>query len=359
MKIPLKHSSFSLDVSGIAGFFGGEESLAAMSSVHLIRGRRWLGWYNSPGSLYDGLFPSANVDPSSLLELDGKHGPRYLGVYSEISLTQTGHLAYLLADYCDKLRPNSHSCTQGLPPSAKGLPVMVVNFQHDAKIELNVNLPSDYFFDSDFDPFVIVPIIVSVATAMLCGLTRDWYSFAMISGEHVVSYLVRGRYNLYYKSEDRYHDIGYSSLALTIQFLAQLFLILQGELFGQIMFLASLGVSWIFKSYLAFVDRDQLQMRMLLKILKQPAFSDKIYLPKWTAVVAFAAFSFNADNLIPNNTAVWRIWKGRVVEAVATCTDPNLVWEELEAQLDAAGHKLLADLLDQASLGYNAARRIE
>ncbi|KAF8957825.1 hypothetical protein BDZ97DRAFT_1706425 [Flammula alnicola] len=150
MKIPLKHSSCSLDVSGIAGFFGGEESLAAMSSVHLIRGRRWLGWYNSPGSLYvakkygtlarsriwDGLFPGANVDPSSLLELDGKHGPRYLGVYSETNLTQTGHLAYLLADYCNKLQPPNSS--------AKGLLVMVVNFHHDAEIEPDVNTESEY-----------------------------------------------------------------------------------------------------------------------------------------------------------------------------------------------------------------------
>ncbi|KIJ36777.1 hypothetical protein M422DRAFT_179050, partial [Sphaerobolus stellatus SS14] len=77
LKTPLQHSSFSLDVSGIAGFFGGEEAFAAMTSVHLFRGRRWLGWYNSPGSFYvskkygilarsrvwDGLYPGVNVDP--------------------------------------------------------------------------------------------------------------------------------------------------------------------------------------------------------------------------------------------------------------------------------------------------------
>ncbi|KAF8957833.1 hypothetical protein BDZ97DRAFT_1762594 [Flammula alnicola] len=398
MKIPLKHSSFSLDVSGIAGFFGGEESLAGMASVHLVRGRRWLGWYNSPGSLYvakkygtlarsriwDGLFPGANVDPSSLLELDGKFGPRYIGVYSQTELDQTGHLAYLMAKYCDDLKPEDNSSPR---PHA--------------------NIPSNYF--SAFDPFAIIPTIVSIATAVLCGLTRDWYSFAMIvlgivcngasclvlgsgslqvnypipskhspagdgllkstisgqpliilkGAENVVNCLVKGKYSLYYKSQDRYYDIGYSALALTIQFLAQLFLIPQGELFGQIMFLTSLGVSWVFNSYLASVDRDQLQMDMLLKILNRPKIT-KFYLPKWTAVVTFAAFSFKPgtakgilDKLIPNNTPAWRGWKGRVVEAVATDADPKEVTpvEEPDNELDEEERRLLMDLLNQASIG--------
>ncbi|KAF8966333.1 hypothetical protein BDZ97DRAFT_1657822 [Flammula alnicola] len=414
MKIPLKHATFSLDVSGIAGFFGGEESLAAMASVHLVRGRKWVGWYNSPGSLYvakkygtlarsriwDGLFPGANVDPSVLLELDGKNGPRYMGVYSGTRLATTGHLAYLLADHCENLKPKETS-------SAEGLPVVVINLGNDAKIQPNTDLPSNYF--NDLSPFAIVPIAVSIATAVLCGIYEDWYSFAMIvlgifcngvsclvlgsaslqvkftipspnsppgdgllisspgkpliilrGNEHIVSCIVRGRYNLYYKSEDRYHDIGYSSLALTVQFLAQLFLIPQGELFGQIMFLGSLGVSWAFNSYLASVDREQLQMNMLLKILNNPT-SEKILLPKYTAVVAFAAFSLKSSNtravlneLIPNETPTWQIWKARVVEAVETDMDPSTSKRlmEREAELSEQDQKLLWDLLDQASKGY-------
>ena len=120
MRFPILHphinkQRFDLDSSGIAGFFGGEESFAAMNSVHLMPGRRWMGWYNSPGSYFvakkygmlpdstfwDGLFPGNSVKPEKLVELDSKSGPRYTGVYSGTQLPKTGHLSYLIALYCD------------------------------------------------------------------------------------------------------------------------------------------------------------------------------------------------------------------------------------------------------------------
>ncbi len=91
MRFPILHpriKRFDLDSSGIAGFFGGEESFAAMNSVHLMPGRRWMGWYNSPGSyvvakkygmlpnskFWDGLFPGNSVKPEELVDLDSKSG---------------------------------------------------------------------------------------------------------------------------------------------------------------------------------------------------------------------------------------------------------------------------------------------
>ncbi|EGO27955.1 hypothetical protein SERLADRAFT_367532 [Serpula lacrymans var. lacrymans S7.9] len=76
--IPLQNSDFTLNATGIAGFFGGDEAVSAMASVHMYEGRKWLGWYNSPGSyvvakrygqlansrFWDGLFPGVNVDPA-------------------------------------------------------------------------------------------------------------------------------------------------------------------------------------------------------------------------------------------------------------------------------------------------------
>ena len=120
MRFPILFShidkdKFSLDSSGIAGFFGGEESFAAMNTVHLIPGRRWLGWYNSPGSyfvakkygmlpestIWDGLFPGPTVTPTNLVELDAKAGLRYTGVHSGTQLDNSGHLSYLIARYCE------------------------------------------------------------------------------------------------------------------------------------------------------------------------------------------------------------------------------------------------------------------
>lgn len=115
---------FDLDVSGIAGFFGGDESIAAMASVNLIRYRWLLGWYNSPGSYFvskkygmiagtrfwDGLFPGKDSVPAEILGLDGKHGPRFLGAKSGTSIATTGHLSHLLFSHC------KDSSSSGRPP---------------------------------------------------------------------------------------------------------------------------------------------------------------------------------------------------------------------------------------------------
>ncbi|THU96848.1 hypothetical protein K435DRAFT_858112 [Dendrothele bispora CBS 962.96] len=82
---PWTTSEFNLDTSDVAGFFGGEEASSAMNTVHLYQGRKWLGWYNSPGgytvakhygrlaraSLWIGLYPEARLDPVELPELRG------------------------------------------------------------------------------------------------------------------------------------------------------------------------------------------------------------------------------------------------------------------------------------------------
>ncbi|KIK21853.1 hypothetical protein PISMIDRAFT_103302, partial [Pisolithus microcarpus 441] len=75
---PLDDAHFTLDTSGVAGVFGGEEAVSAMATVHVYQYRKWLGWYNSPGSyeiakrygrlatskFFDGLFPGVHTDPA-------------------------------------------------------------------------------------------------------------------------------------------------------------------------------------------------------------------------------------------------------------------------------------------------------
>ena len=87
----LEKSSFTLDSSGVAGFFGGDGAVSGMATVNLIPNRRWGGWYNSPGSyeiakqygqlansrFWDGLFPGGKHDPARLFELDGKRQLTY------------------------------------------------------------------------------------------------------------------------------------------------------------------------------------------------------------------------------------------------------------------------------------------
>ncbi|KDR77328.1 hypothetical protein GALMADRAFT_246694 [Galerina marginata CBS 339.88] len=422
MKIPLQGSSFSLDVSGIAGFFGGEESFAAMSSVHLVRGRRWLGWYNSPGSyfvakkygvlaksrVWDGLFPGVNVDPTTMLELDGKVGPRYVAALSGTRLAATGHLAYLFANHCKNV---SNKQITGPPQSL----VTIVELGNFEEFKGYPTLPDAYI--SNFDPFAIIPIAFSIAASVMSAIFGDWYCFAMIflgifcngiscfvigsgvlklshpdssphspagdglflqqghtilvkGSEKLVSSITRGSYYLEYKSESKYHDIGYSSVALTTQFLLQLFLVPQGQLFGQIMFLSSLGVSWIFNGYLASIDKEVLQTKTLSGVLKLKEHTIKTrQFQKWTAVVVFATCLLNPgdpraflDELVPNNTQAWKVIKQTIVEGIQQNEDPKEILEEKSEKkngLNDSEQGLLKDMINQASIGYLAAREFK
>ncbi|KAJ2981000.1 hypothetical protein NUW54_g10930 [Trametes sanguinea] len=107
---PFQNSSFTLDSSGVAGFFGGDGAVQGMATVHLFEGRRWFGWYNTPGSyeiakqygqlansrLWDGLFPGPNRDPAQLFGLDGQAGPPFLAAHSGSYIQRSGHLAHLI-----------------------------------------------------------------------------------------------------------------------------------------------------------------------------------------------------------------------------------------------------------------------
>jgi hypothetical protein len=53
--MPLNAAKFNLNFSGVAGFFGGKETVNAMSAVNIYGMRKYLGWYNSPGSYNIGM----------------------------------------------------------------------------------------------------------------------------------------------------------------------------------------------------------------------------------------------------------------------------------------------------------------
>ena len=120
---PLKNpiapnSKFTLNTAGVAGFFGGEEAISAMATVHLYEHRRWLGWFNSPGSytiakgfgrmansrFWDGLFPGSNDSSTETFELDGKQGPQYIAALPGTEL-QTRHLGHLMTEESKEVEP--------------------------------------------------------------------------------------------------------------------------------------------------------------------------------------------------------------------------------------------------------------
>ena len=185
---PLTDAKFTLDSSGVAGFFGGESAVSGMATVNLIPNRRWGGWYNTPGSyeiakqygqlansrFWDGLFPGGKHDPAQLFELDGKVGPKFVALHSGTTLASTGHLAHLIARYAhDKTRdgtvPGRHSISAT---------VTVIELPDEPDEIQQPALPSRL---GGSVIFAIIPIAVSWGSCILCALMGDWFSFAAIA----------------------------------------------------------------------------------------------------------------------------------------------------------------------------------
>ena len=169
--------------------------------------------------------------------------------------------------------------------------------------------------------------------------------FVILRGEEAaVNPITRGRFLLTYKSAPDYNDIGLGSLFLTLQFIVQLLVVPQGTIFGQIMFLSSLGVSWLYNSFLSSLDKESIQRRILFEdVLKNPKMY-KYVLKTRTAMTVFVLLvlatpkepssaqrvsdemgepkadpeSLRAEqvplrhllnDLLPNDTDVWTTWK--------------------------------------------------
>ncbi|KAG1877491.1 hypothetical protein F4604DRAFT_1652845 [Suillus subluteus] len=324
--------NFSLNVSGVAGFFGGDEAISAIQTIHHYKARKFLGWYNSPGSwnvgkkfgklakspFWDGLFPGANEEPAKLFDLDGKQGPKYVAARSGTVLEHTGHLAYLIMEKSKEelgvLLKGGEATQQGAQ-QAKGQPS-------------NVELVYDILPHSGGHALAaILPIAASWITCAMCGWIRDWFCFSMIllgiisngvfslviglaclklqgvgtaptapprdgmlmdsdnivlllGREKEVATIMRGRFILEYNNmvnnsdleqgeepvRDEYAAIGFFSFLLVAQLLAQLLLIPQGTFTGQIMFLISFAVSWLYNLYLSSIDNEYIQERSILEI---------------------------------------------------------------------------------------------
>ncbi|KAI0806936.1 hypothetical protein C8Q74DRAFT_24329 [Fomes fomentarius] len=328
-------TKYNLDISGVVGFFGGDVAVAAMSSVHICRYRRWLGWYNSPGSydiaksygvlararLWDGIYPGENVEPAELFRYTGKQGPAFYGVRSKIRLSQTGHLGYLLMQECENhvdVDDSDDSIDIGLAGHRDaGGTITVVELDRNHIPEL-ISSTTPAFDWSTF--LVFIPIITSFLTCSLCVIVaNDWVCFSLIlfgtvtsglscmvigsgdlrvtrpaiepesearadgsgilnadgsnvvivmGGEVAVSTITQGNFSLDtsrardVSAVQNYHRVGFCALLLTTQFLAQLLLIPLGSLFGQLMFLTSLGVSWLYTITLS-IDRNHLQQNIV------------------------------------------------------------------------------------------------
>jgi len=374
LKAPLEGTIFKLDSSGVAGFFGGDEAVSAMATVHIYEGRKWLGWYNSPGSytvakrygrlararLWNALFPGVHVDPATLFGLSGGTGPEFVATYSGTKIADTGHIGHLFLKKCQSL---STTNIEGRVTSS--LSVTISDLERVPELQTNTAAPRGL----SYTLLAVFPILSSVGACVVCGVYQDWYCFSMIllgilgsgiscfvigSGvlrfthpnpakvspkgdgylhatselivlrgeEGAVNSVTRGRFSLKFSGEPEYRAIGISAMLLTAQFLLQLLLIPQGTLFGQIMFLSTLAISWAYNCYLSSLDREMIQAEILMKkVLGNPVMT-RYRLGTRTAAVVFLALALRPpdpgkvlEGLLPD-TATWKIWKRVVGEKV-------------------------------------------
>ncbi|KAI9056648.1 hypothetical protein FKP32DRAFT_1662340 [Trametes sanguinea] len=392
--MPSSQGGFNLDISGVAGFFGGEATRSAVARAHMLyEGGRWLGWYNQPGS-YDiagryarisnstlsrALFPGPRdgEDLTTLFQLDGTVGPKFTSLQSGLVIPSTGHTARLLMEEC-KAQSNYESSGASYRTTAPQF-VTVVNLDHAPPSTL---IPRRRRGMGLFPAFV--PILVSLAGCGLCAKWKDWYCFSMIllgvvasgvsclivgaailkfqhpiaaqgapagdglmidaggtemailkGAEDATNPITRGRFVLDYRSEPPYHNISFCSLLLTIQFLSQLLLVPQGTLHGQLLFLGTLVCSWAYNSYVSTWDGESFQRRILVEqILRlQPEQIKKYRLGTRTATVVFVLLVLSPappgaaqkllNEMLPQDTPVWRQWKNDVLFGIHTFLDKN------------------------------------
>ncbi|KAF8122437.1 hypothetical protein EV363DRAFT_828692 [Boletus edulis] len=418
---PFSNAKYTLNAWGVAGIFGGEEAISAVALIPLCQGRRWLGWYNSPGSLevarhfgrlahsqfWGRIFPHTTKSLATLFSFDGQVGPRYTAALSGTEL-QTGHLGYLTMERCKEVVKETEIRGRKTTPA------------HVALIDLdNVDYDHNVPRLSKANALLaLIPIIVSFVTCFMCAWYHDWYSFSVIligilasgfasmtigsgklmlrsvrnpapgsppgdgilvpliwedivvvvkGAEPAVNAITKGKFGLELGSTVLRHAIGISSLLLILEFLAQLFLIPQGTLFGQLMFVISLCVSWVYNFHISSLRRETLQANILLQKLGDPQIR-KFLVGTRTAMAVFVTLLVfhGVDNptptavqktlriFLPNDTEVWEMWRKKVAQQVC---DKSLAWLKLDEEGDGRGlsesdKKLLGTLLGDARAAY-------
>lgn len=419
---PLSDNKFTLNAWGVAGIFGGEEAISTVALIPLYQGRRWLGWYNSPGSLnvarhfgnlarshfWQRVFPHITKSPAVLFGFDGEVGPRYTAAMSGTEM-QTGHLGYLAVERCKEVREETVIEGRETTPARVALiDVGDVDYDH--------NVPRL----SKFNAFLaLIPITVSITTCVMCALVQDWYSFSVIlvgiiasglasialgsgklvlksvnkpaqgspagdgtlvpviwedmvvvvkGAENAVNAITKGKFGLVLADGFSTHAIGICSLLLILEFLAQLFLIPQGHLFGQLMFVISLCVSWVYNFHTSSFRRETLQANVLFRKLGNPRIRKFCVGTRTTMAVFVALLVFHGVSntspaavqgvlrtFLPNDTVVWGKWRERVARQVC---DKSLSCLELDGEgdendLTESQKTLLATLLRDASAAYD------
>nr|VWP01756.1 Polyadenylation factor subunit 2 [Ganoderma boninense] len=190
---PILQGSFSS--VGIAGFFGGDNAFTGVSAIALMPGRRWLGWYNSPGTfgiakqfaqlaklkISDSLFPNGERDPTRLFQLDGQTGPSFVAAHSGVVLEFTGHPGSILTSRAEAARLSHVFNREGTHGKrGTGQNVTILNLQRHSAPALDMPIAFTPPTLSTETLWSLAPMAVSVGASIMCALVADWFCFTSI-----------------------------------------------------------------------------------------------------------------------------------------------------------------------------------
>ncbi|KAI0822583.1 hypothetical protein BC628DRAFT_671493 [Trametes gibbosa] len=395
---------------GITSFFGGNSAVQGMTTVHLFEGRRWLGWYNTPGShkiakkygrladspFWGGLFPGCNRDPTHLFGLNAEIGPYFVAAHALAGPRRSGFPAYLIVREAARVADPA-----ALNPS-EAYAVTTFQINPTAGKLLEKPLPR-LTYGFALPALSSLTILSSFATCAMCAFIRDYWCFAGIlwgifasgtacfwigSAQLVLSHpeldpgspplgnallyddkdiavlrgpcdavdaLARGHFHVQFNGKPTRGTIGACSLLLRIQSIAQVLLVPQGTFFGQLMFVASLGVTWCFNAYLSALSKKRIQTQVLLGALQIKEAQRRSFGTR-TAQVVYAVLALKAtnprkvlDDLLPNDTPAWRRWKTLLVRGLSQPESFEFVDADWNSPgLSPADHKVLCGLVQDA-----------
>ena len=344
-----------------------------------------------------------HLDFTTLFEYDGRRGPRFKAIHSRTTIHDTGHLASLFMLECAE--------TDGtVIPGRQIQPVFVTvaNLDHcpDAQV------PARWTQPSACRP-VCVPIIVSLITSIMCGLYGDWYSFSAIlfgmlanglaclvigsatllfthpkpeggsypgdgilggeegvvilkGKEGAVNAVTRGKFSLRFEGKSVHRcvkGVKFCSFLLVAQAIAQLILIPQSALHGQLMFVFSITVSWLYNLWLWSFNRDKVQRHILMNVLHKPILN-KFVLGTRASMVVFVLLALGLDDpttiindLLPGcDTRVWQKWKTAIVnklmEGQTLEFDSSENFNQKDSDLDMGEQEMLRTWFTDAMDAY-------
>ncbi|KAI0633967.1 hypothetical protein C8Q77DRAFT_714203 [Trametes polyzona] len=353
--------------AAFSGFVGGDAAASAHAVSYLYGRRNVPSLYNSPGSygvakrlaavvrsqFWDGLHGGASADPNALTQnTPSPGGPKFVASFSGTTIAQTSELAQVLVDHCKKQPVDSISQGRITTPYA----VTVTDIHRPCASEVHPTLKVAA-------PFL--PILASIGASAGCAVIGDWAILLMIvlgmicnagtstvlrsgdltftrpnstpgapagdgfleagnefvvlrGSDDAVSTVTRGYFSLRFKDENALGCLATAATLCTIQCLAQLLIVPQGTVLGQVLFLFSIAVAWLYHSHLASVEKEAKAKVVVEDLLDSPSMR-RYNLGTRTTMAVFLMQVLKPTNieeqlaaLIPNNTRVWQAWKKTV-----------------------------------------------